>query len=94
VSIIEIDLTELGSPAERVLTLAQGRMLAASGVVTVAQSLDRPGWWLVGGNEEAVHHTVRGAGVEIICHALDLNCPPQILLTEAGDLAWQVAIID
>jgi 5-methylcytosine-specific restriction enzyme subunit McrC len=48
VSIIEIDLTELGPPAEYALTLAQGRILAASGVVTAVPSLDRPGWWLVG----------------------------------------------
>jgi 5-methylcytosine-specific restriction enzyme subunit McrC len=50
VSTFEIDLTELGPPAERALPLAQGRMLALSGVVTATPSLDRPGYWLVGPN--------------------------------------------
>jgi 5-methylcytosine-specific restriction enzyme subunit McrC len=50
VNTTEIDLTELGPPAERALTLAQGRMLAVSGVVTATPSLDRPGYWLVGPN--------------------------------------------
>jgi 5-methylcytosine-specific restriction enzyme subunit McrC len=50
VSTIEIDLAELGPPVERALTLTQGRMLAASEVVTAVPSLDQPGWWLVGPN--------------------------------------------
>jgi 5-methylcytosine-specific restriction enzyme subunit McrC len=39
------------------------------------------------GNEEPVRHIVRGAGVEIICHALDLSQPPEELLAEVRDLA-------
>jgi 5-methylcytosine-specific restriction enzyme subunit McrC len=46
------------------------------------------------GNEEAVHHVVRGADVEIICHALDLGHPPDRLLTEVRDLARKMIIID
>jgi 5-methylcytosine-specific restriction enzyme subunit McrC len=48
VSVLDIDLTELGPPVERALPLGQGRMLAASKVVTAVPSLDRPGWWLIG----------------------------------------------
>ena len=42
------------------------------------------------GNEEAIRHVVRGADVAIICHALDLRHPPEILLSEVSDLARQV----
>ena len=45
---LEIDLTELGPPAEAELSADQGRMLASSGIVTAVPSLYRPGWWAVG----------------------------------------------
>jgi 5-methylcytosine-specific restriction enzyme subunit McrC len=46
------------------------------------------------GNEEAVRHVARGSGVEIICHALDLSHPPEILMTEISNLARQILQID
>lgn len=39
------------------------------------------------GNEEPSHHVVRGAGVEVVCHALDLDQSPQMLLAEVRALA-------
>jgi 5-methylcytosine-specific restriction enzyme subunit McrC len=39
------------------------------------------------GNEEPTNHVVRGAGVEVICHALDLGQTPDALLTEVRRLA-------
>jgi 5-methylcytosine-specific restriction enzyme subunit McrC len=32
------------------------------------------------GNEEPAHHFVRKSGVEIICHAIDLDTEPEALL--------------
>jgi 5-methylcytosine-specific restriction enzyme subunit McrC len=43
------------------------------------------------GNEDPVRHSVRGADVEIICHALDLDQPPQALLVSVGALARLIA---
>jgi 5-methylcytosine-specific restriction enzyme subunit McrC len=43
------------------------------------------------GNEDPVRHSVRGADVEIICHALDLDQPPQALLASVGALAQLIA---
>jgi 5-methylcytosine-specific restriction enzyme subunit McrC len=43
------------------------------------------------GNEDPVRHSVRGADVEIICHALDLDQPPQALLASIGALARLIA---
>jgi 5-methylcytosine-specific restriction enzyme subunit McrC len=42
------------------------------------------------GNEEAVRHVVRGADVEIVCHALDLSQPPAVLMAEVHELATQM----
>ena len=39
------------------------------------------------GNERAVEHIVRGAGVAITCHTLDLDQPPQRLLERVVQLA-------
>ena len=39
------------------------------------------------GNDEPARHVVRGAGVEIVCHALDLDVPPDLLLAEVYGLA-------
>lgn len=44
----DIELVELGPPAEVPLTLDQGRRLAVSGVVTAVPSPYRPGIWIVG----------------------------------------------
>jgi 5-methylcytosine-specific restriction enzyme subunit McrC len=46
VTVIELD--ELGPRAEVPLSLDQGRLLAASGVVTAVPSPYQPGIWLVG----------------------------------------------
>jgi 5-methylcytosine-specific restriction enzyme subunit McrC len=43
------------------------------------------------GNEQPAHHLVRRAGIEIICHALDLSQPPERLLAEVGALAGVIA---
>jgi 5-methylcytosine-specific restriction enzyme subunit McrC len=43
------------------------------------------------GNEEPVRHRIRQAGIEILCHALDLNCPPADLLAEVRVLAGSIA---
>jgi 5-methylcytosine-specific restriction enzyme subunit McrC len=42
------------------------------------------------GNEDPVRHSVCGVNVEIICHALDLDQPPQALLASVRDLARQI----
>jgi 5-methylcytosine-specific restriction enzyme subunit McrC len=39
------------------------------------------------GNEEPTSHVIRGAGVEVICHALDLGQTPDALLAEVRKLA-------
>ena len=44
------------------------------------------------GNEESTRHVVRGAGVEIVCHALELDQSPDAILAEVRGLA--VAIGD
>ena len=46
------------------------------------------------GNEDPVRHSVRGTDVEIICHALDLDQPPQVLLASVGALARRIAARD
>lgn len=43
------------------------------------------------GNEEPARHVVRGAGTEILCHALDLDRPPSILLHQVADIANGIA---
>jgi len=43
------------------------------------------------GNENPAHHIVRGSGIEIICHAIDLDAEPEALLTQISDLAKQIA---
>jgi 5-methylcytosine-specific restriction enzyme subunit McrC len=44
------------------------------------------------GNEEPARHVVRQAGVEIICHALDLGQTPDELLAELRILAERIAV--
>lgn len=43
------------------------------------------------GNEPATKHTVRGAGVVIHCHTLDLDQPPVSLLQQVAHLAGELA---
>jgi 5-methylcytosine-specific restriction enzyme subunit McrC len=42
------------------------------------------------GNDEPARHVVRGAGIEIFCHALDLNQSPDALLAEVCGLATAI----
>jgi len=42
------------------------------------------------GNVEATRHVVRHAGIEIVCHALDLALPPVKLLQQVRDLAGEL----
>ena len=43
------------------------------------------------GNEKPVRHVVRRSGIEIFCHAVDLDQPPDGLLTGMGSLAERIA---
>jgi 5-methylcytosine-specific restriction enzyme subunit McrC len=43
------------------------------------------------GNETPAHHVVRRSGIEIFCHAVDLDQPPDALLVQMSDLAERVA---
>jgi 5-methylcytosine-specific restriction enzyme subunit McrC len=42
------------------------------------------------GNEEASRHVVRLSGVQIVCHALGLDHPPQAVLNEIEDLGRKI----
>jgi 5-methylcytosine-specific restriction enzyme subunit McrC len=42
------------------------------------------------GNEEPRRHVVRGVGVEVVCHALDLDQAPDSLLGEVRELAGAI----
>ena len=43
------------------------------------------------GNEEPAHHVVRQSGINIFCHAIDLNQPPEVLLSQVCRLAEAIA---
>jgi 5-methylcytosine-specific restriction enzyme subunit McrC len=43
------------------------------------------------GNERPVRHVVRRSGIEIFCHVIDLDQPPDGLLIEVGELAERIA---
>jgi 5-methylcytosine-specific restriction enzyme subunit McrC len=43
------------------------------------------------GDEQPARHTVRNAGVELVCHALDLAAQPDSLLTQVRAVADKVA---
>ena len=43
------------------------------------------------GNETPAHHVVRRSGIEIFCHAVDLDQPPDALLVQMSDLAERIA---
>jgi 5-methylcytosine-specific restriction enzyme subunit McrC len=43
------------------------------------------------GSAEPAHHVVRRSGIEIICHAIDLDTEPTLLLARMNDLAAYIA---
>ena len=43
------------------------------------------------GNENPAHHVVRRSGIEILCHAVDLDQPPDRLLVQMSDLGERIA---
>jgi 5-methylcytosine-specific restriction enzyme subunit McrC len=43
------------------------------------------------GSEAPAHHVVRRSGIEIVCHAIDLEAVPPALLDHMSDLAAQIA---
>jgi 5-methylcytosine-specific restriction enzyme subunit McrC len=43
------------------------------------------------GNEEPAHHVVRQSGINIFCHAIDLDQPPEVLLSQMCRLARAIA---
>ena len=44
------------------------------------------------GNETPARHVVRGSGVEIICHALDLGQASDVLLAKISDLSEKILV--
>lgn len=48
----------------------------------------------VTGDQPPIRHTVRNAGVEIVCHALDLSKPPEALLGQIDLLASRIAEVE
>ena len=49
--------------------------------------LDRGHLIYAKGSEEPAHHVVRRSGIEIICHAVDLNAEPDALLEQMRSIA-------
>ena len=45
------------------------------------------------GNEKPVHHVVRRSGIEIFCHAVDLDQEPGVLISQMCDLAQTIASV-
>jgi 5-methylcytosine-specific restriction enzyme subunit McrC len=43
------------------------------------------------GTEEPANHVVRRSGIEIICHAVDLDTEPAVLVAQVRDLAGRIA---
>jgi len=43
------------------------------------------------GNEKPVRHVVRRSGIEIFCHAVDLEQEPDALISHMRDLAQMIA---
>jgi 5-methylcytosine-specific restriction enzyme subunit McrC len=44
------------------------------------------------GNEPAAMHVIRNAGVELVQHALDLDQPPHVLLSQVEQLAQDISV--
>jgi 5-methylcytosine-specific restriction enzyme subunit McrC len=57
----------------------------------IVLGLDRGHLLYAKGNEEPAHHVVRRSGIEIICHAVDLEAVPAALLDQMSELASQIA---
>ena len=53
--------------------------------------LDRGHLVYAKGSEEPAHHLVRGSGIEIICHAVELDAEPAALLGQMQELALRIA---
>ena len=53
--------------------------------------LDRGHLIYAKGSEEPGRHIVKRAGVELICHAIDLETSPSVLLDQVTNLAGQIA---
>ena len=45
------------------------------------------------GNEEPARHVVRRSGIEIFCHAVDLDQEPDVLISQMRDLAQTIASV-
>ena len=45
------------------------------------------------GNEKPVRHVVRRSGIEIFCHAVDLDQEPGVLISQMCDLAQTIASV-
>jgi 5-methylcytosine-specific restriction enzyme subunit McrC len=43
------------------------------------------------GNEKPARHVVRRSGIEIFCHAVDLDQEPDVLISQMRDLAQTIA---
>ncbi|MDQ2873829.1 MAG: hypothetical protein M3Y33_03010 [Actinomycetota bacterium] len=43
------------------------------------------------GNEEPARHIVRQSGIQIYCHAIDLEQEPGLLLAQMKELAGRIA---
>jgi 5-methylcytosine-specific restriction enzyme subunit McrC len=43
------------------------------------------------GNEQPVRHVIRRAGIEVVCHAVDLDSDPVPLMDQMSRVAWQIA---
>jgi 5-methylcytosine-specific restriction enzyme subunit McrC len=53
--------------------------------------LDRGHLVYAKGSEEPAYHVVRRSGIKIICHAVDLDAEPAVLLNQMEDLASHIA---
>lgn len=88
----ELELDEVGPPAEWLLTADQGRLLAASGVVSAVPSPFRPGAWLV-----AAAGKVGAARVGAVVVRVQPKVPVSRLLFLLGysvhGAAWQASSV-
>ncbi|MGH3292111.1 MAG: hypothetical protein ACRDP7_09915, partial [Trebonia sp.] len=89
----ELDLDEIRPPSEWTLTTNQGRLLAASGVISAVPSPFRPGSWLVGATGK-----VGAARVGDVVLRINPKVPISRLLFLVGyslhGAAWQASQVD
>ena len=90
---IELELDELGPPTEFVLSPDEGRLLAASGVVTAVPSLYAPGRWLVGPAGKVGAARV-GNVVVRIRPKVEISRLLFMLGYSLHDAAWQASTVD